>query len=65
MKNVDQKSLCTSKGNNIYKQFIAYLKEEERNFDPKIKSTIPRNLEKHHILPLHAGGKWPNCFMYV
>jgi hypothetical protein len=37
MKNVSQKSLCTSKGNNIYKQFIAYLKEEERNFDPKIK----------------------------
>jgi hypothetical protein len=37
---------------NIYEQFINYLKEEEKKLNLK-----NNNLEKHHILPLHAGGK--------
>lgn len=37
---------------NIYDQFIEYLKEEEKNLNLK-----NNDLEKHHILPLHAGGK--------
>lgn len=37
---------------NIYDQFIKYLKEEEKNLNKNDK-----NLEKHHILPLHDGGK--------
>ena len=36
----------------IYEQFIEYLKEEEKHLNLNDK-----NLEKHHILPLHAGGK--------
>ena len=36
---------------NIYKQFIQYLKKEEKKLDFSNK-----NLEKHHILSLHAGG---------
>lgn len=36
---------------NIYEQFINYLKKEE----PKLNCKDD-NLEKHHILPLHAGG---------
>ena len=35
----------------IYEQFIEYLKKEEKNLDLNNK-----NLEKHHILPLHDGG---------
>ena len=37
---------------NTYEQFIEYLKEEEKKLDLN-----NQNLEKHHILPLHAGGK--------
>ena len=37
---------------NIYEQFIKYLKKEEKKLNLKEK-----NLEKHDILPLHAGGK--------
>lgn len=37
---------------NIYDQFIDYLKKEEYKLNLK-----DDNLEKHHILPLHAGGK--------
>lgn len=37
---------------NIYDQFIEYLKKEEK----KLKLN-DKNLEKHHILPLHSGGK--------
>ncbi len=36
---------------NIYEQFIDYLKEEEKKLNLNDK-----NLEKHHILPLHTGG---------
>lgn len=36
----------------IYKQFIEYLKKKEKNLNLR-----DNNLEKHHILPLHAGGK--------
>ena len=36
----------------IYEQFIEYLKQEEKKLDLNTK-----NLEKHHIVPLHAGGK--------
>lgn len=36
----------------IYEQFIKYLKEKEKNL-----TLIDKNLEKHHILPLHAGGQ--------
>ena len=36
---------------NIYNQFIEYLEQEEKKFDLNTK-----NLEKHHILPLHDGG---------
>jgi hypothetical protein len=36
----------------IYEQFIEYLKTKEKNLDLNNK-----NLEKHHILPLHTGGK--------
>lgn len=35
----------------IYEQFIEYLKKEESKLN-----LIDKNLEKHHILPLHAGG---------
>ena len=35
----------------IYEQFIEYLKKEEKYLNLNNK-----NLEKHHILPLHAGG---------
>lgn len=35
----------------IYEQFIEYLKKEEKQLNLKDK-----NLENHHILPLHAGG---------
>ena len=34
---------------NTYEQFIAYLLQLEKQSDPI--------LEKHHILPLHDGGK--------
>jgi hypothetical protein len=37
---------------NIYEQFINYLKEEEKKLSLK-----NNHLEKHHILPLHTGGK--------
>nr|QXI88207.1 hypothetical protein [Ulva intestinalis] len=37
---------------NIYYQFIDYLKKQESKLNLK-----ENNLEKHHILPLHAGGK--------
>ena len=37
---------------NIYEQFIKYLKKEEKKLNLN-----KNNLEKHHILPLHAGGK--------
>ena len=37
--------------NCIYKQFIEYLKKEE-----KLLNIRDANLEKHHILPFHAGG---------
>lgn len=36
---------------NIYDQFIDYLKKEETKLNKNDK-----NLEKHHILPLHDGG---------
>ena len=36
---------------NIYEQFIKYLKVEEKTLNLKNK-----NLEKHHVLPLHSGG---------
>ena len=36
----------------IYEQFIEYLKQEEKYLDLNNK-----NLERHHIIPLHAGGK--------
>jgi hypothetical protein len=37
---------------DIYKQFIEYLKRKEytENLD------LNNNLEKHHIIPKHAGG---------
>lgn len=38
---------------NIYDQFIEYLKKEEK----KLNYYKEDNLEKHHILPLHDGGK--------
>jgi hypothetical protein len=38
----------------IYEQFIDYLKEEEKNLDLTNKNLV---LEKHHIVPLHAGGR--------
>ncbi len=37
---------------NIYGQFVEYLKKEEQKLNLNDK-----NLEKHHILPLHVGGK--------
>jgi hypothetical protein len=37
--------------NNIYKQFIEYLKKEETYLNKNQK-----NLEKHHIKSLHDGG---------
>lgn len=37
---------------NIYEQFIHFLKTEE-NF---LKLNQLKNLEKHHIIPLHNGG---------
>jgi hypothetical protein len=37
---------------NIYYQFIDYLKKEEKKLNKNHK-----NLEKHHIVPLHDGGK--------
>jgi hypothetical protein len=36
----------------IYEQFITYLKKAETFLNRKDK-----NLEKHHIIPLHDGGK--------
>jgi hypothetical protein len=36
---------------NIYQQFIEYLKKEEKQLNLKTN-----NLEKHHIKPLHYGG---------
>ena len=42
---------------NIYEQFIEYLKHQEKNLKLKDKYLEKNsNLEKHHILPLHAGG---------
>lgn len=43
----------------IYEQFIEHLKNEEKQVDLNEK-----NLEKHHILPLHDGGskKGPTVF---
>lgn len=38
----------------IYDQFIEYLKNEERK---GFQSQESLDLEKHHILPLHAGGE--------
>lgn len=40
--------------NTIYDQFIEYLKNEERK---GFQSQESLDLEKHHILPLHAGGE--------
>lgn len=37
---------------SIYEQFIEHLKHEETKLDLTAK-----NLEKHHILPLHDGGQ--------
>lgn len=37
---------------NIYEQFINYLKIKEKKLNSR-----SANLEKHHILPLHDGGK--------
>jgi hypothetical protein len=37
---------------NIYEQFIEYLQKEEKNLELNNQT-----LEKHHILPLHSGGK--------
>lgn len=43
---------------NIYEQFIKYLKDQEKNLKLKDKYLKKNSdLEKHHILPLHAGGK--------
>lgn len=42
----------------IYDQFIKYLKVEENKLKLKEKYLQKNsNLEKHHILPIHAGGK--------
>lgn len=43
---------------NIYDQFIKYLQQKEKRLNLKEKYLEKNsNLEKHHILPLHAGGK--------
>lgn len=42
---------------NIYEQFITYLQEQETKLNLKEKYLEKNsNLEKHHILPFHAGG---------
>lgn len=43
MKNID-----------IYVEFIKYLKVEEKKL---LKNPDFKNLEKHHIIPFHQGGK--------
>lgn len=42
---------------NIYEEFIEYLKDQEIKLNLKDKYLKKNsNLEKHHILPFHAGG---------
>jgi hypothetical protein len=40
----------TKKTNTIYEQFIEFLQKEEKN----LKNS--KNVEKHHIKPLHDDG---------
>lgn len=47
-----------NKHENIYDQFIKYLKKEEKKLNKlNKKERQDKNLEKHHILPLHDKGK--------
>ena len=57
----NQQVLISKVMKNIYNQYLLYL----QSIEVQTLNENPHGLEKHHVLPLHDGGKKTCDFLYT